>query len=322
MDKNDHGCITVTTGSRLHFGLLRTGSPFGGLGVMIDQPQNVISIEPSDYWQCDRQHSDRVMPIARRLAEHLESDQLPDCKLRIQQGLNSHCGLGSGTQLSLAVAEGLCRFANIEIPPLEIAIDIAERGKRSAVGVHGYFSGGLIYESPSLQDQSSERSLNRLIQRIELPDSWRIAFLLPPLSDESISGEDEAECFARLGNEEAKQTNQLRQAIEEQIIPAARTSDFEMFCDAVTDYNQRSGKLFADVQGGSYNGEEVTTLIQTLQGLGLKGVGQSSWGPGVFTWFDSQGSLEQFQHQSPGDRYRIMATSRVKNVGRTLVDSR
>jgi beta-RFAP synthase len=350
MSDYKHGEITVTTGSRLHFGLMQTGPPFGGLGVMIDQPQNVVAIKPSDHWQCDCGFADRILPIAQRLMQYCGTDELPRCNVQIQQGLISHCGLGSGTQLSLAIAEGLCRFLGTEVPPLEIATAIANRGKRSAVGVHGFFNGGLIFESPASRIQSpdqkvpdqkfsdqkfsdqkfseqrfSEQKLNPVTQRIELPQSWRIAFLMPLNNDQaaknqSISGDDEAECFSQLGNEESRQIRQLSRTITDRILPAANASDFKAFCRAVADYNQQSGMLFADVQGGPYNGTEVTTLIQTLQNLGLEGIGQSSWGPGVFAWFDSQKSLNEFKIESQPHRYRIIATARVKNSGRDVVD--
>ena len=322
MGKPNLGVITVTTGSRLHFGLMRSGPPFGGLGVIIDQPQNVITIEPSNQWRCDSKYADRVLPIARRLIQYAGTHQLPDCNVRIQQGLASHCGLGSGTQLSLAIAEGLCKFAGVGLPPLEIATKIANRGKRSAVGVHGYFDGGLIFELPASQGESPDNNLNHVAQRIELPETWRIAFLLPPAINQSISGENEAECFARLGKEDPCHVEELTRIVQNQILPAAASSDFAAFCDAVAQYNQQSGMLFTSVQGGAYNGQEVTSLIELLRQMGLQGVGQSSWGPGVFAWFDSQESLEQFQQLSSEHRYRIMATARVKNVGRELVDLR
>ena len=44
--------ITVTTGSRLHFGLWGWGSlherEFGGVGTMIDSPTTVVSIAPAE----------------------------------------------------------------------------------------------------------------------------------------------------------------------------------------------------------------------------------------------------------------------------------
>ena len=317
MDEVDDGELTVVTGSRLHFGLVRSAAPFGGIGVMIDCPQNVIAIKPSDHWHCDPNFSHRILPIAQRLINYAGMSQLPRCQIQIRQSLAAHCGLGSGTQLSLAIAEGLCRFAKLDIPPLELATEISGRGKRSAVGVHGYYAGGLIYEA-SVPD----RLFNPIAKRIELPSDWRVAFLLPANPDQAISGEREAKCFSRLGKEDADQVHRLTQLIVERLLPAATSADFDQFCDAVTQFNQQSGMLFASVQGGAYNGQDVTSLIELLRQMGLQGVGQSSWGPGVFAWFDSQESLDQFQQLSSEHRYRIMATARVKNVGRELVDLR
>ena len=37
-----------------------------------------------------------------------------------------------------------------------------------------------------------------------------------------------------------------------------------------------------------YNGADVTALINWLIRQGVMKVGQSSWGPGVFAWFESE----------------------------------
>ena len=309
--------LTIATGSRLHFGLVRSCEPFGGVGVMIDRPQNVIMIRPSDRWQCDFKFAHRILPIAQRMMDFADMRKLPHCQIQIRQSPVAHCGLGSGTQLSLAIAEGLCRFAQLDIPPLELAAEISGRGKRSAVGVHGYFAGGLIYET-----STKNQSLNPIARRIELPSDWRVAFLLPINLHNAISGDQEAERFSKLGNDDCEHIDRLTDVIANRLLPAAASADFENFCDAVTQYNQQSGMLFASVQGGAYNGKEVTSLIETLCEMGLRGIGQSSWGPGVFAWFDSQTSLERFKTQSPSDLYRMMATARSKNSGRELTDQR
>ena len=46
--------------------------------------------------------------------------------------------------------------------------------------------------------------------------------------------------------------------------------------------NARAGDAFAAAQGGRYAAPAVTALVARLRGLGVKGVGQSSWGPTVF----------------------------------------
>ena len=321
------GEISITTGSRVHFGLLRSAAPFGGVGAMIDQPGHRVTIRPSDHWQCDGDHADRILPIAQRLMDHVEIPGLPACRVEVQSSMTAHCGLGSGTQLSLAIAEGLSRFMKQSIDPLVLAIQIADRGKRSAVGVHGYFEGGLIHEAPGLKaaglkaaaEAEDDGDLNPVARRIELPTTWRVAFLLPPDSDETISGVQEAKCFSRLGKDSVLHVDRLHACLRDRLLPAAQSTDFKGFSQAIHDYNRDSGKLFASVQGGPYNGKAVTDVIERLQTLDIAGVGQSSWGPGVFAWFESQEQMDQFlSHPSPP--YQVITTTQIKNTGRQIID--
>ncbi|MEP3830402.1 MAG: beta-ribofuranosylaminobenzene 5'-phosphate synthase, partial [Rhodopirellula bahusiensis] len=86
-------------------------------------------------------------------------------------------------------------------------------------------------------------------------------------------------------------------------------SDFNVFADALTRYNRSSGELFASVQGGPYNGEATADLIERMIASGHRGVGQSSWGPGVFTWFDSEQAARRaaqtWNERFPGTSLRV-----------------
>lgn len=314
MTDNRRREITITTGSRLHFGLLRSAAPFGGVGVMIDRPQSLVRVCSSDHWQCDRNHASRIVPIAKRLIRWAGIRELPRCNVQIFDTARPHCGLGSGTQLSLAVAEAISRFVGLDIPPLTLATTISGRGKRSAVGIHGYFQGGLIHEQPQTGQQ-----LNPVKRRVKLPTQWRVALLVPAQPQTDVSGENESDYFSKLGNDAPDLVEQLRCIIKQQLIPAAVASDFASFCQAVTAYNESSGQLFRSVQGGAFNGQQVTDLVAKLRADGQVGVGQSSWGPGVFAWFESSQSLDSFLATAKESRsFQVVTTARPRNESRTV----
>ncbi len=65
--------VRIETGSRLHFGLLDTVDPFGGVGVMIEQPVTEVVVSPSDRFVCDHQDRTRIREIVQRVAEFAES---------------------------------------------------------------------------------------------------------------------------------------------------------------------------------------------------------------------------------------------------------
>ena len=51
--------------------------------------------------------------------------------------------------------------------------------------------------------------------------------------------------------------------------------------------------LFASVQAGPYRNERIAQRVALAQRAGLRGVGQSSWGPTVFGFADNHASAEQ-----------------------------
>lgn len=307
--------VRIETGSRLHFGLLDTVDPFGGVGVMIEQPVTEVVVSPSDRFVCDHQDRTRIREIVRRVAEFARLTDLPKCHVEVKSRSPAHCGLGSGTQLSLAVAEAVCRALSICCEPTSIACEMAMRGQRSAVGVHGYFGGGLIFECAE-----EPSALNAVRGRVELPNHWCVGLFRPSDEVKKVSGEFEREQFANLLSAGREARSALIRIVSSQILKAAEQGDFPAFASAVHRFNYESGKLFEAVQGGPYNGPAVTRVIERLIDRGALGVGQSSWGPGVFAWFESQREAEALAQSLPPD-VTVVAITRPRNQPRTLQES-
>lgn len=106
-------CVTVETGSRLHFGLMAvgaaTGRRFGGAGLMIDSPKTSLQaqqrLDNQTNWLdgVDASIADRVRTILRSLGIDRDSSLAVTFT-----GLPpAHVGLGSGTQLTLALATAI-----------------------------------------------------------------------------------------------------------------------------------------------------------------------------------------------------------------------
>ncbi|WP_404309922.1 beta-ribofuranosylaminobenzene 5'-phosphate synthase [Neorhodopirellula lusitana] len=331
--------VRVTTGARLHFGLLDVAAPFGGCGVMVDHPETIVEVEPSDQFRLIgsprdvERHTDRVRAIAGRLASLEKSStesRLPAVQVRLVQVAPPHTGLGSGTQLSLAVTEAIVRTLSMSSPEeegfQERLIHAADRGLRSAVGTYGYFHGGFLAEG---FDAKASGALNALDVRMPLPDEWCAVVLLPCLDEQqgatSAEGEiDDSVCVSGLQEQQKFdqlpatriQRDVLRSILVDQIVPAIRTAEFGEFADAVTAYNRASGELFASVQGGAYNGPEITAVIEDLIESGQRGVGQSSWGPGVFAWFEKSDQAVAFCRDWSGHARRPLMV-RPRTQGRS-----
>ena len=303
--------VQICTGSRLHFGLLDTVRPFGGVGVMLNTPVTEVVLSNAERFHCPEIFQPRIVPIAERIRQLSGEMELPACRVQVLRTAPSHCGLGSGTQLALAVTEGLCLHQSLEFERGTIANVLAGRGQRSVVGTHGYWLGGIIYEAgeSEVDGNRAHENSNVVQEGVCLPEDWRVAVLRPLDHDLAVSGQRERDKFARLLPASKQAGNELRRLVTEEIMPAARQGQFAKFADGTRIYNEQSGHLFASVQGGPYNGSAVTRVIDWLRDRGVHGHGQSSWGPGVFAWFESQKAAERCLAALPEDVELVTLTS-------------
>ncbi|MEX0585799.1 MAG: DUF447 domain-containing protein, partial [Pirellulales bacterium] len=101
--------ITVTAPSRLHFGMFSfghtAGRQFGGVGLMVDEPSLRLTISPAEQFTIDAaQCRDRIVQCVERTAREGLIAEAPHCAIRFDAMPPQHVGLGTGTQLALALA--------------------------------------------------------------------------------------------------------------------------------------------------------------------------------------------------------------------------
>ncbi|MBX7166338.1 MAG: beta-ribofuranosylaminobenzene 5'-phosphate synthase [Pirellulales bacterium] len=273
--------VEVRAPARLHFGMFGFGAgmhrQFGGIGVMLDGPHVRLRAQPAARLEVVGEDAQRAAEAARRWST--AAGEEPRCRVEVIEALPAHQGLGSGTQLALAVAAALDAFeGRSRRPAIELA-RIVERGRRSAVGVHGFDLGGLIVEA----GKAPGETIAPLVEHATLPADWRIALILPHTSP-GLSGEPERAAFADLPPVPAATTAELWHIANEELLPAVHTGDFACFATSVYRFGYLAGECFAKAQGGPYAGPVVAGLIERIRAAGFTGVGQSSWGPGVFVW--------------------------------------
>ena len=322
-----HGFLIIT-GSRLHFGLLDTVAPFGGAGLMIKQPETVVrfqGVDPAEGFSTCQTAPERVLRVVERFVQHVGYQNLPPVRITIERRPAAHAGLGSGTQLDMAVAEGVCRIAGVFLPADVLAAKIAARGLRSAVGLHGYFSGGCIYERTASDMVTAEHGggdvadgINPVRCRLQFPEAWQVALLRPAETPTiEIAGQEEQQRFGQLDRPAASVRNALADMVERTIFPAIKASDFSAFCESVHQYNRRSGEFFAAVQGGPYNGSAIANGIDALRSMGFHGVGQSSWGPTIFVFCESSEQVARLC-ESTIEGWEVGQVTAAQNSGREI----
>lgn len=274
--------IRVAAPSRLHFGLFHVPSAgearpdervYGGVGMMIESPAVVVTAQPAPNWQFEGPSASRAQAFAMRFMQSLpEADRRP-FQVLIEQCPEEHTGLGVGTQLALAVAKALAVASDIGgLSAVDLATRVG-RGERSAIGVHGFDRGGLLVEA----GKRSGEEIAPLLACEPLPTAWRMVLFRPPAP--AWHGDRERSAFA---SAVAGDPESLRSIAESAILPAVRSGDLVSFGEAVHEFNRRAGEPFARAQGGPYASPAVAELIAELRSLGIRGVGQSSWGPTVF----------------------------------------
>jgi beta-RFAP synthase len=273
--------LHVQTASRLHFGLLslphageegRTARRFGGVGLMVGRPGLGLSAAPAQEWSAEGPLAGRALAFARRFGDG------PPLQLVVEQAAPEHAGLGTGTQLGLAVGRLLAAAWGLDLSVAELARRVG-RGMRSALGVYGFEQGGFLVEAGKREDET----LSPLVARAAFPEAWRMVLALPRQAP-GLHGPDEQEAFRRLAESGAAplRTDALCRLVLLGMLPALAEGDLGAFGEALFDFNARVGEAFARVQGGAYAGPRVAELVAFLRGQGARGVGQSSWGPTVF----------------------------------------
>lgn len=282
--------VAITAPSRLHFGLWSLasggGRQFGGIGVMVDKPGLQLTISPASELKATGPLSGRAAEFARRWGAFY--GRPVQCRIDVLSAPPDHVGLGTGTQLALAIATGLNALHDREVElPLELASSVS-RGLRSAVGTFGFLFGGLIVEQGKLAGEP----ISPLDARLDLPAGWRFV-LVRPRGLAGLAGEDEALAIGELPPVAQAVTDELVSLANEKIVPAVVTSDFAGFADGVYAYGRLAGEIFAARQGGPYNGPVLASLVERIRGLGFAGVGQSSWGPTLFAAAESTAEAER-----------------------------
>lgn len=311
--------VTVRAPCRLHFGMFGFGhadrTQFGGVGAMIEPPEVRVKITPANRFDVRGSLADRGRQYVGRLASLWRLSNLPDCEITIRSP-RSHTGLGVGTQLALAIAQGLRRFLNLAELPIDELAAVTGRGGRSAVGTHGFQHGGLIVDA----GKEPSESLGKLAVRVPLPDSWRFV-LLCQRNIQGLAGPNETEAFSQLPPVADEVTRELWEITTGRMLPAIERADCGAFGEAVYRYGGLAGECFSPRQGGPFANADIARWVKSIREFGVPGVGQSSWGPSIFAVTANDEESERLIHWIRGrvsdDEYEI-TVARPNNSGATI----
>jgi len=287
--------IRVRAPSRLHVGFFSIGSTsitraYGGVGLMIDEPAVELVGRLPDATGRDTvvgnvaatSITDRVARIRNDVSTQLSLDREKIPSIEIISSPPEHVGLGVGTQLSLSVAKILSHFAGRETDSIEDLARLTSRGRRSAIGIHGWKSGGFLVDS----GKSHPNEIGRPIALRHLPSEWKVLVVHPSLPL-GKHGEVEEKAINTQVHMSAETTRTLCENVLLHMLPAIEEKDIDSFGRALREYNRLVGDCFAPVQGGPYADPMIEAMIDWLGKQNIGGA-QSSWGPTTFAVIEGE----------------------------------
>jgi beta-ribofuranosylaminobenzene 5'-phosphate synthase len=277
----------VTARARLHLGFrnLSLSRPwlYGGIGVALDRPRTVVRAEPADGIAVDGPPASAT--AARRTVEYLD---LAGADVVVERALPRHVGLGSGTQLALAVAQAVATAHDTSIDVRGVA-PLLGRGGRSGVGVATFEGGGVVLDRGH---PSSEYSPTRppdgqwtvppVTTRLPVPASWRFLLVRPTIESGLAGGAEESSIRRVVETAGVARAVAIDRIVASELLPAVRSDGPARFGRAAGRIDRLNGQWFASEQTGVRR-EHVTRICRHLEGeAAVAGAGQSSWGPTVY----------------------------------------
>jgi beta-RFAP synthase len=278
--------IDIESPARLHLGFIdpsgSAGRRFGSLGLALDGLSTRLRLcRAASAGEAYRVASAAAEPDLTRAEVHLARlcdrfDFHAPVSLELLEAIPPHAGLGSGTQLALALGYGMARLAGLELTAREIAA-LTERGARSGIGIGAFEQGGFVVDG----GRGDATAVPPVVARLNFPAAWRVILIFDP-THVGLHGGQELAAFRALPPFAAEQVAHLARLTLLNVLPGLAECDLAQFGPALTKIQAAVGDHFAPAQGGRYASPHVAGWLRWFADHGAVCYGQSSWGPTGF----------------------------------------
>lgn len=270
--------VSTHAPARLHLGFLdpsgSRGRRFCSVGLTLEGLGVSLTAERASTFSVSGPQATRVKTFARVMREKFN---LPgECRIVVHQAIPEHVGLGSGTQLALAVGIALAALHRLDLPARSVAT-LYQRGQRSGIGVGAFEQGGFLVDGG--KDAGLEPP--PIVSRLEFPAGWRVVLLLDS-AVQGLHGESEMHAFQALPEFPESESAHLCRLMFTRALPALAEQDLDNFSRAIAELQRVIGDFFAPAQGGRFSSPRVAEALAWMESEGIAGIGQSSWGPTGF----------------------------------------
>lgn len=281
--------VSVQAPARLHLGFLDLngglGRKFGSLGLAVRHINTTLIAGYADDIDVSGPGAERTADLAEQVLSHYGIDG--GVRIEMVSAIPAHAGLGSGTQLSLAIATAIARLYGLSADTATLAT-ILHRGARSGIGIGTFMHGGFIIDA----GRGKQTEVPPVISQTVVPEHWRILLVFDQ-GTEGINGVPERRAFNTLPPLDEDLAGLLCRLAMMQVLPAMAEDNCQRFGIAITRIQEIIGDYFAQVQGGRFTSPFLAPVLSELQELGASGSGQSSWGPTGFAFFPNETSAFQ-----------------------------
>lgn len=277
--------VKITTPSRLHFSLIDLngvlGRVDGGFGLAIAKPNfQIVAEQATGIHLPSSVYRDRTAAVLQRLQD---TYRFPGIQLTFHSEIPMHCGFGSGTQLSLGIAQAVNLLYDLGLDVQELA-KVVGRGGTSGIGIAAFQTGGFIVDGGHRfpEQKASFLPSSALGDISPPPVLLRYSFPEVPLlivmpNCSRIYGDKEIELFQTLCPQPEWVAQKLSHILLMQVLPALVEGDMSSFGKALNQI-QTFGwkKVEIDAQG-----TELQLTLDFLRERGAFGAGVSSWGSAI-----------------------------------------
>ncbi|MEI6747230.1 MAG: beta-ribofuranosylaminobenzene 5'-phosphate synthase family protein [Methylococcaceae bacterium] len=283
--------ISVIAPARLHMGFLdlsgALGRHFGSIGVALSEPVTKLVITSAKEKIVTNKRAEKCL-----IAFCETFNVSTNVQIEVIEAIPEHVGLGSGTQMALAVGAGLNAFYDLGLSVRDIAATM-DRGLRSGIGIGVFEQGGFVVDG----GRGENTITPPMLAHFDIPETWRFILVLDQRG-QGLHGQQETQAFKNLPPFPRCEAERLSYLLLMQALPAIAENNLGRFGEVITELQRTVGEHFSPAQGGVFTSIDVAAAMNFLTTNGAVAIGQTSWGPTGFCLIEGDETAEKLVEQA------------------------
>ncbi|NHI91734.1 MAG: hypothetical protein EAX96_04460 [Candidatus Lokiarchaeota archaeon] len=300
--------LRIKTVSRLHFGLIdlngSLGRIDGGIGLALNYPNTILEATPEtkDIIIETESQEDDIREIIEKVIKNLNIDV--GVKIKVRELIPPHVGLGSKTQLSLAIASLISRLYIDNILTPEKLAKITKRGGTSGIGINIFYQGGFILDGGHSFGESKDKeailpsSASNAppalpLLRYEVPPDWYFVITIPN-AGKHVNGINEVNIFKKYCPISEEEVGKFARLVLMKILPSIMLKDINSFGEGLTKLQKIGFKKHeVDLQPAL-----IKDIMKFYLDNGAYGSGISSFGSVTYGLVQGSGNAKRLKKKT------------------------